>query len=120
RTALNIIQSTTIYDKLCTAFGDEASSFRTFARWTQWFREGREEIEDEERSGRPVVESTAENIEQVHSIINNDSYLTIEELQEQTGLRYGTVHRILCDHLKLRKMTTRYIPKQLTDSQRSE
>ena len=46
RTALHI-QPTIIHDELCTVFGDEAPSFRTVARWSQWFREGREEIEDE-------------------------------------------------------------------------
>jgi histone-lysine N-methyltransferase SETMAR len=116
RTAL-YIQATTIHAELRTIFGDEAPSFRTVARWAQWFREGREEIGDEERSGRPVNETTPENIEQVRSIVNDDPYVTIEELQEQIGLCYGTVHRILSDHLKLRKVTARYIPKQLTDSQ---
>lgn len=119
RTALNI-QAVAIHDELRTVFGDDAPSFQTVARWAQWFREGREKIEDEERPGRPVTETTSENIEQVRNIVVDDPYVTIEELQEQTGLSYGTVHRILSDHLKLRKVTARYIPKQLTDSQRGE
>ncbi|CAF1377390.1 unnamed protein product, partial [Rotaria sordida] len=57
RTALNV-EATIIHDELCTVFDDEAPSYRTIARWAQWFREGREEIEDEERSRRPVAEST--------------------------------------------------------------
>ncbi|CAF4267146.1 unnamed protein product, partial [Rotaria sordida] len=92
----------------------------TVARWAQWFREGREEIEDEERSGRPVTETTLDNIEEIRSIINDDPHVTIAELQEHTGLSYGTVHRILSDHLELRKITARYIPKQLMDYQRNE
>ncbi|CAF1486755.1 unnamed protein product [Rotaria sordida] len=47
RTALNV-EATTIHDELRTVFGDEAPSYRTIARWAQWLREGREEIEDEE------------------------------------------------------------------------
>ena len=53
RTALGI-QPTIILDELCTVFGDAASSFRTDARWSRLFREGREEIEDEARAGRPI------------------------------------------------------------------
>ncbi|CAF1520414.1 unnamed protein product [Rotaria sordida] len=45
RTALNV-EATTIHDELRTVFSDEAPSYRTIARWAQWFREGREEIED--------------------------------------------------------------------------
>ncbi|CAF1199124.1 unnamed protein product [Rotaria sordida] len=37
--------------------------------------QGREEIEDEERSGRPVTESTPENIEEIRSIISDDLIL---------------------------------------------
>ncbi|CAF4820702.1 unnamed protein product, partial [Rotaria sp. Silwood1] len=119
RTALNI-EARTIHDELHTVFGDEAPSYRTVARWAQWFREGREEVEDEQRSGRPVTETTLDNIEEIRSIVNDDPHVTIAELQEHTGLSYGTVHRILSDHLELRKITARYIPKQLKDYERDE
>ncbi|CAF4720703.1 unnamed protein product, partial [Rotaria sp. Silwood1] len=119
RTALNI-EARTIHDELSNLFGDEAPSYRTVARWAQWFRPGREEIEDEERSRRPVTESTLENIEEIRSIVSDDSHVTIAELQEHTGLSYGTLHAILSDHLELGKITARYIPKQLMDYQRSE
>ncbi|CAF4012003.1 unnamed protein product [Rotaria sp. Silwood1] len=85
RTALNI-EARTIHDELHTVFGDEAPSYRTVTRWAQWFREGREEIEDEERSGRPVTKTTLDNIEEIRSIVNDDPYVTIAELQEHTGL----------------------------------
>jgi histone-lysine N-methyltransferase SETMAR len=119
RTALDI-QPTIIHDELCTVFSDEAPSFRTVARWSQWFREIREEIEDEPRLGRPVTEITSENIEQVRTIINDDPYITVEELQAQTDLSHGTIQRIISDHLNLRKITARYIPKHLTGSKRAE
>ena len=44
RTSLDI-QPTIIYDELYTVFGDEPPSFRTVARWSKWFREGREDHE---------------------------------------------------------------------------
>ncbi|CAF4630581.1 unnamed protein product [Rotaria sp. Silwood2] len=119
RTAVNI-EARTIHEELHMVFGDEAPSYRTVARWTQWFREGREEIEDEELSGRPVTETTLDNIEEILSIVNDDPHVTIAELQEHTRLSYGTVHRILSDHLELRKIIARYIPKQPTDYQRNE
>lgn len=84
------------------------------------FREGREHIEDDERVGRPVTETTSENIEQVRDIINIDPHITVDELQAQTDLSHGTIQRIISDHLNLRKITARYVPKQLTDSQRAK
>ncbi|CAF3740202.1 unnamed protein product [Rotaria socialis] len=108
RNALNI-RPTLIYDELRTVFGDEARSFSTVTRWSQWFREGREEIEDEAQPGTPVIETTYENIEQVRSIINDDPYITVEELQTQSDLSHGTIQRIISDYLNLRKMIARYI-----------
>ncbi|CAF1684678.1 unnamed protein product, partial [Adineta ricciae] len=95
RTALNI-EATTIHDELHNVFGDDAPSYRTVARWVQWFRDGREVVEEEERSGRPVTESTPENIQEVQNIVTDDP------------------------HLQLRKATARYVPKHLTESQRNE
>ncbi|CAF0862837.1 unnamed protein product [Didymodactylos carnosus] len=44
---------------------DEAPSRSTVVRWSKWFREGGEQIEDEPRPGRPVTKTTSENIEEV-------------------------------------------------------
>ena len=119
RTALNL-QARAIYEELHSVFGDEAPPLRTVERWTKWFREGREEVEDEARPGRPITETTTENIEQIRRLIEDDPYSTIEELQEESGLTYSTTQRIISDHLQLRKITARYIPKHLTDFQRAE
>ncbi|CAF5061737.1 unnamed protein product, partial [Rotaria sp. Silwood1] len=119
RTALNIPASI-IYDELYSVHGDQAPSYRTVSRCVQWFREGREEIEDEARPGRPITETTSENIEQVRLLSDDEPPITIEEVQEQTGLSHGTLQRIITDHLNLKKATARYIPKDLTDFQRAE
>ena len=120
RTALGI-SPTIIHDELTRVFADEAPSYRTVAQWAQSFREGREEIEDEARPGRPVTETTDENIEQIRDAIDDDPHITIEELRESTGgLSHGTIHRIISDHLQLKKLTARYTPKHLTPSQRAE
>ena len=119
RTALNI-SAGAIYDELYSVCGDQAPSYATVKRWAKWFREGGEEIEDEARPGRPVTETTFENIEQVRLLIDDDPHITIEEVQEQTGLSHGTVQRIITDPLNLKKATARYIPKDLTDFQQAE
>jgi len=119
RAALNV-QARDIHEELYSVHGDQAPCLRTVERWCQRFREGQEELDDETRSGRPVAATTTENIEQVRMIIDDDSHVTIEEIQEQTGLSYGTAQRIIKDHLQLTKITARYIPKELTDFQRNE
>ncbi|CAF3917223.1 unnamed protein product [Rotaria sp. Silwood1] len=119
RTALNI-PARIIYDELCSVFGDQVPALRTVKWWSKLFQEGREDVEDEERPGSPITETTSENIEQVRSLINDNPHVTIQEMEVQTGLSHGTIHRIISDHLNLKKLTARYIPKQLTDSQKAE
>jgi len=119
RTALNIPPGV-IYDELYSVYSEQAPSYATVKRWAKSFNEGREEIEDEARPGRFVTETTSDNIEEVRLLIDDDPHITIEEVQEQTGLSHGTVQRIITDHLNLRKITARYIPKDLTDFQRAE
>ncbi|CAF5038321.1 unnamed protein product, partial [Rotaria sp. Silwood1] len=69
RTALHI-EPIAIHNELHTVFGDEAPPRSTVQRWSKWFRDGREQVEDEERPDRPVTETTSENIRQVHDLIN--------------------------------------------------
>ncbi|CAF4010266.1 unnamed protein product [Rotaria sp. Silwood1] len=115
RIALSI-PPTIIHDELTTVFEDEDPSYRTVARWAQWFRKGREDIVDEARPGRLVTETTDEKIEKIRGVIDDDPYVTIEELQEYTGMSHGTIHKTILDHLKLKKLTAWYIPKHLTAS----
>ncbi|CAF3957146.1 unnamed protein product, partial [Rotaria sp. Silwood1] len=119
RTELHIPPSA-IHNELSSVYGDQVPSLRTVQRSSKSFREGREEIEDEVRPGRPITETTAKNIGQARLLIDHDPYITIEKVQEQTDLSYGTVQRIISGHLKLRKLTARYVPKDLNDFQRSE
>jgi len=119
RAALNI-PPRTIHNELTSTYGDLAPCLRTVERWSKLFREGREEIEDKPRSGRPITETTFENIERIRLLIDDDPYLTIEELEYETGLSHGTIHRIIADQLNMRKITARYVPKDLTDFQRAE
>ncbi|CAF3340222.1 unnamed protein product, partial [Rotaria socialis] len=78
RTALNM-QPKSIFDELCTALRDQAPSYNTVVRWSKLCREGREEVEDEPRPGRPVTETTSDNIEKVLHLIDNGPYFTIDE-----------------------------------------
>ena len=44
------------------AYGDAALSRRTIFEWHKRFREGRESVKDEERSGPPTTSQTGDNI----------------------------------------------------------
>ncbi|CAF3706322.1 unnamed protein product [Rotaria sordida] len=54
--------------------------------WAKRFREGREDVSDDPRSGRPISVLTVENIECVRQVIEDDPYSTYEDIIVKTDL----------------------------------
>ena len=106
RTILGI-NPKTIREELAAALGSSAPSY---TRWAKRFREERENVNDNPRSGRPPVsEFTGENIELVRQVISNDSHSTYDEIIAGTSLSHGTIERIIHDCLKMKKVTSRWV-----------
>ena len=84
------------------------------------FREGREDVSDDPRSGRPISVLTVENIECVRQVIEDDPHSTYEDIIAKTDLSRGTIERIIHDHLKMKKVVSRWVAHQLTDEQKQE
>ena len=57
------INPKTTQEELATALESKAPSYSTDGTWARRFREGREDVEDGLRSGRPVCELPDENVE---------------------------------------------------------
>ena len=119
RTILGIDRKT-IHEKLTTALGRNAPSYSTVARWAKRFREGREDVNDDPRSGRPISELTDTNIELVRQVINNDPHSTYDDIIAETFLSHGTTERIIHDDLKMRKATPLWMSRELNDEQKQE
>ncbi|CAF1063163.1 unnamed protein product [Rotaria sordida] len=119
RTILGI-NPKTIHEELATALRLKVPSYPTVAEWAKCFREGREDVNDDPRSGRPVSELTDENIELVQEVINNDSHSTYDDIIAETSLSHGTIARIIHDCFKMKKITSRLVLHQLTDEQKQE
>ena len=119
RTILGI-NPKTIHEELATALGPKAPSYPTVAEWAKRFREGREDVNDDPRSGHPVSVLTDENIELVRQVINNDPHSTYDDIIAETSLSRGTIEQIIHNYLKMKKVTSRWIPHQLNDEQKQE
>ena len=61
--------ATSIHADFISVLGDHAPSYSTAARLVARFKEGREDLDDDERIGLPITMTTQANIEVVRAVI---------------------------------------------------
>ena len=72
-------------------------------KWHKAFKKGRENVEDDSRSGRLISSTNDQNVEVVRAVMAKDRRLNVRMIAEEMGLNKNAVHRILTEHLHMRK-----------------
>ena len=90
------------------AFGNSTMSQKNVYKWYKDFKEGRERVDDLERSGRPSTSTDDQHVNKVKEIVLKNRRLTVEDLTDMIGISEGSVKTILKDHLGLRKVKSRF------------
>jgi hypothetical protein len=70
----------------------------------KFFLEGREQVEDEPRAGRPLTSKTDDNVEKVTSLVMSDHLLTLRMISNELNLNQFFIHNILTQDLDMRKV----------------
>jgi hypothetical protein len=89
-----------------------------FYKWHKAFKEGRENAEDDPRSGRPISSTNDQNVEVVRAVMAKDRRLSVRMIGEEMGLDKNAVPRILTDHLHEQKICAKLVPKKLSVEQK--
>ncbi|KAJ8947417.1 hypothetical protein NQ318_009623 [Aromia moschata] len=100
------------------AFGVDCLSDRQIFRWRKAFAEGREDVNDENRAGRPSTSSSDDNVKRVRDLLNTDRRLSVR-FSETLDITKTIVHEIVSEPLGMRKMCEKLVPKVLTDDQKA-
>ena len=100
-----------VYDK------DVMSRPQVF-EWHKRFKSGRQEAEDDPKSGRPSTAMTDENIIRVKQLVQSDRRLTVQKIADELGLNRESVQTILLHDLGMRKMCVKLVPKILSGDQK--
>ena len=88
--------ASSIHADFINVLGDRSPSYPTVARWVTRFKVMREELEYDERIGRPITMTTQANSELVRAVIlEANSFLTYDDIQAETSLCHGTINYII-------------------------
>ena len=102
------------------AYGSAAMSranvYRRYAR----FRDGREDVTDNARIGRPSTARTDENVESVRCLLTEDRRTILQMIADGLNIGKETVRRIVTEDLGKRKICVRFVPHALTTEQKQE
>ncbi|KAL4153743.1 hypothetical protein QTP88_001576 [Uroleucon formosanum] len=103
---------------LCEVYGEECLSRARVFEWYKRFYSGREDVEDDDRSGRPTTSSTNENVEKIDKIIRQDRRLSVRAVAEMVNIDRESVRKILVENLNIKKVCAKMVPKNLTIDQK--
>jgi len=100
------------------AYGDEtlfrSNVFRRYGR----FRDGREDKEDDPRSGRTTECRNDNNVERISQLLLQNRHLSLRMLAEEVNIDKDTVRKTVFDDLRKRKICSRFVPHSLTPEQK--
>ncbi|UYV81674.1 hypothetical protein LAZ67_20001933, partial [Cordylochernes scorpioides] len=93
-------------------------------RWRSWFLEGRQNVHDDERSGRPVTATDNAAVATVRNVMEADRRVTIDEIMIRMppGIKIGrsSIGTIMSDVLKFRKVCARWVPRLLSENHKQQ
>ncbi|UYV84244.1 hypothetical protein LAZ67_X001650 [Cordylochernes scorpioides] len=81
-------------------------------------KEGREDVNDEERAGRPSTSTTDEKINEVEKMILANRRITVREVAEDLNISIGSCHSIFINDLGMRRVAAKFVPKLLNCDQK--
>ncbi|KAG5338239.1 MOS1T transposase, partial [Acromyrmex charruanus] len=95
----NKIKCADAFRMLTVAYGEATLDRSNIYRWYKMFSKGREDVNDEERAGRPSTSTTDENIDEVKKIVLANRRITVREVAEDLNISIGSCHSIFTNDL---------------------
>ncbi|UYV76060.1 hypothetical protein LAZ67_13002356, partial [Cordylochernes scorpioides] len=106
------------FQMLTVAYGEANLDRSNVYRWYKMFSEGREDVNDEERAGRPSTSTTDEKINEVEKMILANRRITVREVAEDLNISIGSCHSIFVNDLGMRRVAAKFVPKLLNCDQK--
>ena len=110
--------ATETYGMLQTAFRPSCTNLASVFECYKRLKEGRESVRDDERCGRCKEVRTPKCIGQIKYFMDKDRRVSIETRSAQFVVSVGTVHTIIREELKMRKICAKFVPNVPREDQK--
>lgn len=87
--------------------------------WYTRFKDGREDLNDDERSGRPRETVNEKNIKIVSDFIKKEPKSSLRYMATELNMNKESIRLILVNHLGLRKVCARFVPHTLKEHEKA-
>jgi len=76
---------------LTVAYGEYAMKKSNVVKWHGRFKEGREDVQDDPRSGQPKTQRTYANVDRVRTLVHSDRRVGVRVIAEKLNMNKETV-----------------------------
>ena len=104
----------------CDVYEDSSMSRTRVFEWHKGFVEGRKDVEDDPKSGKPCTSTTDTNIEKVRQLVRSDYRLTICVIANEVEMDEDTIRTVLVDTLGLQKVSAKMVPRLLIEEEKAQ
>jgi len=109
------VKPSEIHRRLQVQYGDQTLSRSKTFEWCQRFKDGRKSVNDDLGRGGSVSTAVIPvNIQRVECLILNNRRITCRQIAEELNMSGGTVNTVIHKHLFFRKVSARWVPRQLS------
>jgi len=75
-------------------------------------------VGEDPRPGRPSTSTNDDHVERVRAVIRGNRRLTVREVADEVGISIGSCHQIFTEKNQVRCVSTKFVPRLLTDDQK--
>ena len=103
------------HSELVVVYGEHVLSRKQVSIWCSAFSEGRTNLQNEPREGRPSSSTTDVNVARIEALIQTDRRYKLRGVSDELGIPKSVVHKIRPRKVRYRKVSARWVPKQLPE-----
>jgi len=105
---------------LTVAYDEYAMKKLSVFEWHRWFKEGREDVQDDPRSGLQKTQRTDANVGRAGALMHSDRRSGVTVIAEEMNMNRETVQQIVKEDLGMRIISTKMVPRILSHDQKHQ